>query len=89
MAAFQCRICSAVCALRGSGAPFQAATMQEIWEHIESSHHVARPRLGETYQQAGMRFLDAHPDAFPRGRCNCPTCATCREKTAHRVAANN
>ena len=69
-----CKICIAEQGLRGSDVANLPQTEEELFEHIESVHHIPVIREGETKDTATERFLRAHPEAA--------TCADCKEKGA-------
>jgi hypothetical protein len=55
--------------LRGSDIGSLPKDEEELFEHIESVHHMPVVREGETEEQATERFLRKHPEAR-----DCPEC---------------
>lgn len=72
--ALACKICIARSGLRGSEIGSLPQTEEELFEHIESVHHMPVRREGETEEEAQARFLEKYPEARD--------CAECREAGA-------
>ena len=64
-----CRICIMHKGLLGSEVKSLPKTEEELWDHLESEHHVIVKREGESAEQATARFLKKYPDAV-----NCEDC---------------
>ncbi len=64
-----CKICIMTKGLRGSEISSLPNTEEELFEHMESVHHMPVKRKGETHEQCIKRFVGKYPEA-----CTCPEC---------------
>lgn len=64
-----CRICIAEKGLRAMGIDSLHKTEEELFDHMETVHHILVTREGETDEQAIERFLEKCPEAS-----TCPEC---------------
>jgi hypothetical protein len=78
-----CKFCIMTRGLRGSDIASLPQTEAELWDHIESEHHVAIQRPGETLDETRARFQAKYPEASDPKTCKCPDC------TGKRRAASN
>lgn len=89
MSQLRCRMCERAVAHGRSAVTFSAATLEQLYQHLEDAHHMAVARAGETEVQAAARFHAGHPEAYPRGGCDCEACSVCRAMERAVNATNN
>lgn len=60
--AYACKICILTKGLKGTDIPSLPTTEIELWEHIESVHHIPVRRPLETPAEALERFNRTYPE---------------------------
>jgi hypothetical protein len=74
-----CKLCVAKRGLRGSDIAHAMETEAQLFEHIESEHHMPVRRDDETDEQALERLRRTHPESADPRTCKCPACDLRRE----------
>lgn len=74
-----CKWCLIDHTLHGSDIASLPQTEEELAEHIESEHHTAVQRPGETEEECTRRFYAAYPEALDPRTCKCPECKARRK----------
>ncbi len=70
---FTCKYCIALKGLTAEDVKNLPKNENQLYDHIETVHHIPIMREGETEQQAFDRFRKENPQAGGK-KCNCPTC---------------
>ena len=79
--ALACKICIATKGLRSSEISSLPQNEEELFEHIESVHHMPVQREGETHEECIKRFIEKYPEAR--------TCRDCIEAGAEWTKGGN
>jgi hypothetical protein len=74
-----CKMCIAEKGLKGSEIDQLPKTDEELIDHIESEHHIAVKREGESEEKAHERLIAKYPEANDTKTCKCPSCKANRE----------
>lgn len=61
--ALACKICIATKGLSGADIDSLPKNEEELFEHVESVHHMPVQRKGESMEQAIKRFIKKYPEA--------------------------
>ena len=64
-----CKICIAERGLRGSDIDSLPRNEEELFDHLERTHHMPVQREGESHEDTIKRFLEKYPEAR-----TCPEC---------------
>ncbi len=70
-----CRICVAEKGLKGSEIDSLPETQEELIEHLESVHHMAVIREGESEMEAQARLAEKYPEV-----ADCEECSKARRE---------
>jgi hypothetical protein len=73
--ALACKYCIATKSLKGSEIDNLPQNEEELFQHIESEHHIPVIRKGETEEQTLKRFRHENPEAYGL-HCKCPACSS-------------
>ena len=70
-----CKYCIMEHGIKGSDLKkYDLKTDEDLINHIESEHHIAVQRDGETEEECMKRFYKQFPEAKDRRTCKCPEC---------------
>lgn len=68
-----CKYCIATKGLKGSDIDKLPKTKEELFQHIETEHHIPVIRENETEEECSERFKRENPEAGGPN-CKCPAC---------------
>lgn len=81
-----CKYCLMERGIKGSElAKMDLKTEEALIEHIESEHHIAIQREGETEEECMKRFYNKYLEAKDRNTCKCPECKRNRIKNSNLI----
>lgn len=76
-----CKYCIMESGIKGSELEEKhLETDEDLFDHIESEHHIAVRRENETVKECMKRFYKQYPKAKNRETCKCPECKIARKK---------
>lgn len=84
---YACKFCIAEQGLKGSEVSSLPETLEELYNHIESAHHIPLTRPGETEEQSADRLARDYPESSSPDTCKCPVCKQ-RRKTEELLKTN-
>ena len=72
---FACKYCIALYGMTAEDVEKLPKNENQLYDHIETVHHIPVMREGETEEVAFERFRKENPAAGGK-RCKCPTCTS-------------